>query len=215
MEPYLNSREGKGVVFPGLFKIMEPITVPRHSTPLRHRPGERDPLTWERALPRGPHVRQGPRAVTLLPPAVRLRQGPRAVTLLPLQYAQDYRRASQGRYRSPRGGACQPPYPARLVEDQQLGDVLYLQRFYGAHGHHEPKRACTVVQHLAASVAATAHRSCARSATQQHLFGPQPASPLYVMWLCRQFGQRPHTSWAFNLLGYIYKLNIISVSLIE
>jgi hypothetical protein len=113
MEPYLNSREGKGVVFPGLFKIMEPITVPRHSTPLRHRPGERDPLTWERALPRGPHVRQGPRAVTLLPPAVRLRQGPRAVTLLPLQYAQDYRRASQGRYRSPRGGACQPPYPAR------------------------------------------------------------------------------------------------------
>jgi hypothetical protein len=39
MEPYLNSREGKGVVFPGVFEIMEPITVLRHSTPLRHRPG--------------------------------------------------------------------------------------------------------------------------------------------------------------------------------
>lgn len=90
-------------------------------------------------------------------------------------------------------GACQPPYPARLVEDQQLdlGDVLYLQRFYGAHGHHEPKRACTAVQHLAASVAATAHRSCSRSATQQHLFGqfgPQPASPPYVGLGIRFFG---------------------------
>jgi hypothetical protein len=43
----------------------------QQTSPSRHL--ERDPLTWGEALPRGPRVRQGPRAVTLLPPAVRQR----------------------------------------------------------------------------------------------------------------------------------------------
>lgn len=85
-------------------------------------------------------------------------------------------------------GAGVPPPRGWWISN--LVTFLYLQRFWGAYGHQEPRRACTVVQHLAAcggcAVAATGRAAASVWSDWLRLAPPRDV-------MCRQFG--PTSLW--------------------